>query len=841
MKNILGRSKKLDGLKGENRRSEVRTSLSSADLEPVVSSTKSTHTTESQDSIRDLHPMFAGNTEDEKVPSSSVSFSGDTSGGTSKHHSSFTNDPNLNLNPCILNPTTTAGVSTTTSMFTKDSEFLGKSIFSRSGKSFSTKQSSYFSRGSDKKEQQYPSNEGQMLQVLDIPESSNENRPARDVISDKIHGLHVDISYVLNQYNNSVVNLSTAVINTIDCLKTFVTFVQTNYVGDEHWWYFTTYNNVHLRKLMKIYLNMYDNLLKDEVYIKLKLLLVKNFSDFASTLTKSSRSETSTSKGHRKNASSGGLPTSISKPQNYAIGVNTGETLPNEEVLTNIMNKIANTSLPIKEQNGSFIAPITRGISKELNILCLYFGYPNPTDYHLQLIQRLHELYDEIHFISMQNKIELASASVQLKPEYGNTSILQNNPPQQRYKFKLPFRIPSDVSNPPMSLSVSVENSLRTSGTMGGYIYPMIDLVKQPHLVSYTTSKFAITCGHVCLDNTNNNSNTDYAHVSSPLSVLISLYKKALIRQYQKFTEDGNEYDMAQAESKAAYGAVLNQLSEIFPVKSVKSADGKGQEMKNLPIHRFGQIIWGERTLIKVPKEDDEDDKRLSDLSIIKVNKVLKCDQNFLGDDIAFNEFDPALMFDNLYVRAVIDLDRHASDMDLSQVDSTSSVNINNHGLPVFKYGSTTKYTRGSLNGIKLVYWLDGAIHSSEFVVNSLENNSAFAAGGDSGAWILAKLEDCSTVRESKGLGVVGMLHSYDGEYKQFGLYSPMTEILERLEEVTSIKWGVVGVPQKDTDKNNAVDDDSEDESRNSSYDDSSDEDTSSFEGMEDALPPEID
>ena len=38
------------------------------------------------------------------------------------------------------------------------------------------------------------------------------------------------------------------------------------------------------------------------------------------------------------------------------------------------------------------------------------------------------------------------------------------------------------------------------------------------------------------------------------------------------------------------------------------------------------------------------------------------------------------------------------------------------------------------------------------------------------------------------------MLHSYDGEFKQFGLFTPMTEILLRLEEVTNIKWELLGV-----------------------------------------------
>ena len=100
--------------------------------------------------------------------------------------------------------------------------------------------------------------------------------------------------------------------------------------------------------------------------------------------------------------------------------------------------------------------------------------------------------------------------------------------------------------------------------------------------------------------------------------------------------------------------------------------------------------------------------------------------QNFLGDDIAFNEYDPALIFDNLYVRKVVNLKRESKELNINEVDSVASANSNYNGLPIFKYGSTTKFTRGNLNGIKLVYWLDGAIHSSEFVINSVESKYCF-------------------------------------------------------------------------------------------------------------------
>ncbi|CUM67463.1 uncharacterized protein PRCAT00005159001 [Priceomyces carsonii] len=783
-------------------------------LQADASSSKSVG---SRDTINELQPMFH-----------------------TENFTNFNNDPSLNLNPSILN-----GHSNQT-MLTKESEYMGKSVFSQSKRTFSTKQSSYLSYrgdGTNSDRMKYRNvDAGQTLQILDIPEDTFESdKTASEIICDKLHELYEDASFVMNQYKSCLINLTTAVINTIECFKRFVIFmdeISTNM--DDESWNITTFSNVDLRKIMKVYLHFYDNLLNDDVYVKLKVLLSKNFNDFTNCLNSTSRTQNLE-------------PLALRRPQNFSIGANDGDQLPNEDVLSRIIDKMSKASISMKEQNGSFIAPIGRGISKELNILCLYFGYPNPSDYHYKLAGSLHDLYDDIHFVVMKNQIDLASlktasSNVQL-PQPSTTPSL-NTPPSNLQKFKLPFRMPVDPLKPPISMSLSIENSERTSGTMGGYIYPIIDGSTQPHLKSYLNSKFAVSCGHVCLGDSNEY--IEYPHVSAPLSVLISLYKQALSAQYRKASQESN--GISQIEARAAYGSVLRQLDEMFPLKKIKVQDKKSKTetyvTKNLPLHRFGQIIWGERTLIDVKKMKDGEevvDKRLSDLAIIKVNNKLDCNQNFLGDDIAFNEFDPGLMFDNLYVRAVIDLGRDVGTLDLNidEVDSSVSVDRGCSGLPVFKYGSTTKFTKGFLNGIKMVYWLDGRMHSSEFVVNSFENNSSFAAGGDSGSWILAKLEDCKSVPDFKGLGVVGMLHSYDGEFRQFGLFTPMCEILERLEEVTSIRWGVVGVNEKDRDLNGVNDEiaSEDDEGGNSGLsesDEASDLD-SLVEEFDQVLPPEID
>lgn len=784
---------------GKLRKGSLSSSITDPDP-PLVRGSDSIHS--ESDSLTELKPFF------------------------SKHNSGhFINDANLNLNPSIT---------TADSVFTEDTGKQAQSLFS-SRKSYSTKQSSYMSNASRVKKNYNPLLQyGQPLLILENAEDPRREQsgpsPVR-TLADRLHTLWQDISYILSQYTTSGMTLSTAVVSFINCLKEFVAAAPS--AGGLSW-NFNAYNNDDVRKILKTYLHFYDNLLQEEAYIRLKLLLCKRFNEFNLTLKSTTR--------HLSQLALGVML----KPFNLAVGANNGKSLPSEDAIVRIMMQIANSSSSLKEQNGSFIAPISRGISKDMNVLCLYFGYPYVGDNRTRIISSVSEYFDDIHVIVTKNKIEAAAAVQSATPQ-----ILPQDSPEAVLKFKLPFRNPADCLKPPMSLSISVESSARVSGTMGGFIYPIIDKEKLPHLASYANSKFAISCGHVCLDNTEEGS--EYPYIASPLSVLINLYKRALLNECDKFAQVESG---ASPSSQVAYTSILSQVDEMFPVKEIKIHDPKTREkfveQRNLPKHRFGQIIWGERTLVQAKNGSDGKplrEKRLSDLAIIKVNKHFHCDQNYLGDDIAFNEYDPSLMFDNLYVRDVVDLKRRSKEQALSSVNEVDSAIstlsrdpegfYKHSGLPVFKYGTTTKFTKGNLNGIKLVYWMDGAIHSSEFVVNSTENTTAFAAGGDSGSWILTKLEDVKNTVKSKGLGLIGMLHSYDGEFRQFGLFTPITEILDRLEEVTQIKWGVVGVPSKG---DAFIEEELDDSIDLGISDQDSSEDSDYESGLEEqAYPPDID
>lgn len=645
----------------------------------------------------------------------------------------------------------------------------------------------------------------------------------------------------------------------------------------------------------------------------------------------------------------------------------------------------------LSDQEGSFIAPVLRGFQNEnLSVITFMFGFADLTKEHLDIVKTFSGSVEDLHFMCQRNFIKLANTDLDNgskdstnvtasgtstreettgTPAVGsspnahqansNASIHRQNsqnstvPISQQlqqtsntpyetkrvHNFKAPFRTLQDSNIIPISMSIACDNSLTLSGTLGGYLYPKIpENCKNSKLLKYANSVFGTTCGHVVLNEKTIDQN-EYPHVSIPSQVLINLYKRALLGERGKYRQSSEEFN--------AYDNVIRQIDTVYPVANVPiiiNQNGNMQKKlirRNLPSERFGQIIWGERIINK-------DTGNLSDIAIIKISaQSNKKYLNYLGEDVNFNEYDPSLMFSNLHIKETVDLER---------MDNRKRSNLNGcigcAGLEVFKYGSTTKYTRGNINGIKLIYWSDGSLKSSEFIikasssymdaanVNASKKNSSdtksklrdnrgktdgsnarsstdsgraatgnsnggsntsnpntesgFASGGDSGSWILTKISDLDkfenpppgyeekkhtegpfdineklnslnlndeslyedmapssevgatqnthntanigigtntayTATHSSGflgsileqfqemygfkaaqqqheqnkdpktgLGVIGMLHSYDGEFKQFGLFTPMTTVLDRLSTVTGVEWGVVGCEGKE-------------------------------------------
>lgn len=640
-----------------------------------------------------------------------------------------------------------------------------------------------------------------LIQDSDLKTQLNE------FIINQLRILSNSISNIMIEISQSVLNLTKASIKITESINYACKIVQSNkYISLLSENQFTTNNCFPLRKLIKNILYLLDNLLIGDVFNKSKALIVKSLHDVF-VLIKMLPSGTPQITNFISSMS----------PKMFPITQNTYNVEKVDHIMSNILWK--EKERIISDQEGAFIAPVLRGFhSPELSIITFVFGFPSISKEHQNVIKYFSTKSNDIHYVIQKNQIKTSSS--------------------KSLKLKSPFRtIEENQEYVPISMSLSTDSSSITSGTLGGYLYPKVPINhSNPKLLKYRGQIFGITCAHVVLGNENGkNPNNKHPSVSVPSPVLINLYKNALINQMMNHSSTSPEYKV--------YNEAVKMIDTEYPVKPV-TINGK-KVPRNLPNENLGNIIWGERAI---------NDNRLTDLAIIKINENLKKKfVNYLGDDLQLSQYDPALILSNLNIKRKVSLQPRKNGI------------LNTANLEVFKVGSTTGYTRGNLNGMKMIYWSDGSLRSSEFIISTTDGKSeGFANGGDSGAWILSKLSDVnylasygneagedgsmdndcidedesegeddntknslaafiesfiprvsnnnnkkqekSKKRKSKngfqnkaeegGLGVLGMLHSYDGEFKQFGLFTPMDDILERLEDVTGIEWGVVGLSE---------------------------------------------
>ncbi|SCV01753.1 LAMI_0G13498g1_1 [Lachancea mirantina] len=527
------------------------------------------------------------------------------------------------------------------------------------------------------------------------------DRPAIsvDVVTDELRILEDNLAALMDDIHQNVTNISKAVIEAVEYFKRFLPDYNSSKIAFRA---SALDKNKSLRKITKVVLHFFDNLLHSEVFSNSRAILMKRYIDFLKKLNVSGIEEQSG-------------PRTLPHPRNFCIDHECD--LPHKDNIAMIMQQVANAeSSIISDQEGAFIAPILRGLTSSSAVLTVMFGLPSLQQEHEEMVKALYSLFPDVHFFCVKDYIKnCADVIPSIKPRPMENKALP--------KFQPPYRLLTDAMSPPISMSLSSDQSKNISGTLGGYLYPQIDNSK-PSLSQFSGSTFAITCAHVVLQESQ-----DYPHVSVPSHVLQNQYKGSLYDESLRYGKDSNE--------RTAFE------SEIFKIE---------QNLQWQRENPFGQVVWGERSIV---------DKRLSDFAIVKVNPAFNC-ANYLGDDVAAIS-SPTLRFQNSYVKEKVLKPRA--------------------GTEIFKIGATTKYTTGRLNGSKLVYWADGKIQSSEFVISS--PSPLFAAGGDSGAWILTRLT------ERVGLGVLGMLHSYDGELRQFGLYTPIVDILERLNTVTGVLWDI--------------------------------------------------
>ncbi|SCU96169.1 LAFA_0G04698g1_1 [Lachancea sp. 'fantastica'] len=514
-----------------------------------------------------------------------------------------------------------------------------------------------------------------------------------------LEGLDENLVGLMHDIHQNVTNVSKAVIQAAEFFKDFLPDVSAAKLP----YRISCSKSPTLRRITKIVLHFVDNLLFSEVFNNSRAIIIKRFMSF---LKKINIPLEESSELH-----------ALPHPRNFCIDAECD--LPRKAKLASIMDKLAMTdSAKISDQDGAFIAPVLRGLDQSSAVLTLAFGLPDPQQEHFDMIKTLYSLFPDVHFYCVKDYITTCADVIN-----PGTKAPQPMEATATSQFHPPYRLPSDVNSPPISMSISSQDSEKITGTLGGYVYPQID-ENDTSLAQYSGSTFAMACAHVALAESH-----DYPYVSVPSAVLQKQYKTAILEEAQRYASKSVE--------KAAFDQEAARIDQNLDWQRENS---------------FGQVVWGERSVI---------DQKLSDFTIIKVSSDVQC-ANFLGDDVS-SMANPFLRFQNLYVK-----------------DKVLKLKP---GMEVFKVGATTNFTRGQVNGSKLIYWADGKLRSSEFVVAS--PTPMFAAGGDSGAWILTKL----TTR--LGLGVVGMLHSYDGEQRQFGLFTPIVDILDRLHKVTGVSWDI--------------------------------------------------
>ncbi|KAG7883920.1 hypothetical protein KL938_002505 [Ogataea parapolymorpha] len=562
------------------------------------------------------------------------------------------------------------------------------------------------------------------------------------------------VSNTLMRVSQSVLNLTKASIEISESIKQTTTAIaKLDYLAFLPPYHFSTASSPGLAQLIKNVLFLVDNLLVIEVYDNSKALVLKNLHDLLVQL-----------KTVQKPPQELENYVALMAPQNFPVG-SSSRPLESEQKIGRMMQLLVKKSKDnlLSDQDGSFIAPVLRGfVNENLSVVTFVFGFPTLTNEHTEIIRYFCASSADLHFVAQKNEIKPAAST-----------------------FHAPFRtLDPDAGYVPISMPIACNSSLKLSGTLAGYLYPKISKNNEDtRLQKYANSLFGLTCAHVILNETIN-AGENYPYVSVPSPVLINLYKNALANERLKYEPHSEEYQ--------AYDAAIRQLDETYPVSEVRVK--KKLVKRNLPPQSFGQLIWGERLVV----ED-----KLSDIAIVKISDHSKKFINFLGEDLELNKHDPSLMFSNLSVKETVDLE---SSKDFST--------LKHAGLDVFKVGATTGYTDGRLNGQKMIYWSDGTLRTSEFVIAG--SKKQFAAGGDSGAFILTKLSNLRASAAGRrsmfttilgnlmsagpetGLGVIGMLHSYDGENKEFGLLTPIHDILDRLHAVTGVRWGVVGCNNDD-------------------------------------------
>ena len=180
-----------------------------------------------------------------------------------------------------------------------------------------------------------------------------------EVLESELKRLNENLVALMDDIHQNVINISKAVIQAIEFLKKFlpdttrITFTV------------TMANSSCLRSIAKIVFHFVDNLLNTAAFQNPKSILLKAYLGFLQKLN-INVFEDSMDDVH-----------TLPAMKNFAIYDKCG--LPNRDKLSNIVDEIVRADpSSIADQEGAFIAPILRGLSKKSAVLTVMFGIPNP-------------------------------------------------------------------------------------------------------------------------------------------------------------------------------------------------------------------------------------------------------------------------------------------------------------------------------------------------------------------------------------------------------------------------------------------------------------------------------
>lgn len=297
----------------------------------------------------------------------------------------------------------------------------------------------------------------------------NSSRALRsEQVEKELMDLEENLAELMDDIHQNVTNISKAVIEAIELFKKFMP----NCSGKLPFRIFFERNS-SLRAITKMTLHFLDNLLASEVFGNSRSILMRRYMQFLKKLNISIDRDQN--------------PQTLPYMANFCIDADCN--LPQRDSIGKIIEELStHDSSLIADQEGAFIAPILRGLSRRSAILTVMFGVPEPHHKHYEIVNALYSLFPDVHFYCVKDYIKPCAdvmdvPATPMEFELPKTSMGTS--------FIPPYRLATNALEPPISMSLSSDHSLKSTGTLGGYLFPQIE--ENHKLSQFAGASFAIT------------------------------------------------------------------------------------------------------------------------------------------------------------------------------------------------------------------------------------------------------------------------------------------------------------------------------------------------------------